>query len=282
MIGRRDGSREAQTDGYTVRAFKEGDEQGMAALFASTAFQNPVAEWIWKHKSSPYFDLSLIVAAEKDGEIVGGTHAQKRRLKIGESLTVEGSVGSGLMVKAEHRRRGIATKMMRLLRGNLKKRGVILHYSVPDSLAFKRVYSKRDALMVGQKMHHNVIYSKRLIKNSAEQRVSSINTVLEREPALRSRLAGVSLSIKFIITGYPPSTFVLAVDDGRLALKEAGSKKTDITVTSKDLTSSLPTLLKMLLLGRVRTKGLIPNGLKLFRCLRALRKIADSKADDLD
>ena len=282
MTGKIDASRKPQRDGYTVRTFKEGDEQGLSALFTSAAFENPVAEWVWRHRSSPYFDPSLVVAAEKDGEIVGGTHAQKRVLKLEESLTVEASVGSGLMVKDEHRQQGIATNMMRLLRANLKKRDVILHYSVPESWAFQYVYSKRAALMVGEKMHQNAVYSKRFIKNSAARKVASINTLLDNNPSLRNRLAGLDIIIKFVITGYPPSTFILVVDDGRLAMKETETGETDITVTSKDLTSSISALMRMLLFGRIRTKGLLANSLKLLKCLRILRKIVNSKADDSD
>jgi len=265
---------ENENSQYSIRTYKQGDEKELSELFTSTAYADPLSDWIWKYRSSPYSDSSLIIVALSKDKVVGGTHAQKRKLKIDNNLIIESSIGSGLMVSEDHRKRGIATKLMTQLRKNLRSKGVKLHYSVPEEWAFKQVYSKRYALMLGPQLHLNFRYSKRLIKNSLEQKLIRVNKKIQKDKELQKKVKKLDLNIKFNISSFPPTNFLLTTKEGKFITLEAESKKPDITITTRALPNSLTSLLSMILRRNLKTKGLIRNSLKLRKSWRFLRELS--------
>ncbi|PSP75011.1 hypothetical protein BRC86_04525 [Halobacteriales archaeon QS_3_64_16] len=99
------------SDTYTIREFKPGDREGFRALF-EMVFERPLSRetFEWKFERNPYISHVPILIAEANGTIVGARAFLARRLRVGEG-TVLALEGTDVMVRPDHRRQGIYTRL---------------------------------------------------------------------------------------------------------------------------------------------------------------------------
>jgi hypothetical protein len=124
---------------YVVRPYQEGDEGGITELLVHV-FEGwpkfdlkckPIDHWMWKHRDNP-LGKSIIIVAEKKGEIIGCAHEVKIRLKIGENI-YDGAFGADDGVHKAFRRLGIWKKMSNLKNEILLNSNILFDFSITEN-----------------------------------------------------------------------------------------------------------------------------------------------------
>lgn len=101
-------------DRYVVRPYEPDDREDFLALYR-LVFGDASDEWFdWKYADNPFLDRVPVTVAEADGEVVGAkpTFALRYSTPGGESIALQ---SSDVMVHPDHRRRGLFSRMIRLL-----------------------------------------------------------------------------------------------------------------------------------------------------------------------
>ena len=267
---------------YRIRTYKDGDGKKIAEMLPGMRAidrdrQLGFEYWTWLNKLSPFFDPSLIVVAEENKEVVGCAHAQVRNLKISQLLTIRATQPSDLFIRPEHRRRGIATELTRVLRKNLRERNAIVLLGVASPLIHKQFYSKQKGDKVFQIPSHlycKTAYIKKLNCASLKRKASLINKTLQEHHEIRNELQRLNLTVLFRLKGFPP--FVLEVSQGKVSIKEGEPiYKPNVAITASRLSSpaKILTAIKMIFSGDVKVRGLLRNSVSLYKCFRILRKV---------
>jgi hypothetical protein len=123
-------------EGYVVRAYRQGDEEGIVELL-ELAFDGwpkfdllcgPLEHWRWKYQDNP-LRMNQIVVGVSNNRIVGCLHYPSLRIKIGNRVCLS-TQGTDLAVHSDFRRKAIFNKMMDLGLKMRKESGIQLHYSL--------------------------------------------------------------------------------------------------------------------------------------------------------
>lgn len=271
MISRTDDSMRERN--YIIRTYREGDEEGIVEMYRNGSSREiDIEHWTWRNKLSPYFDPSLVFIAEENGKMIACGQAQLRNLKINQSLTVKASQGVNLVVRREHRRRGVATEMMYLVRRRLRDKGAIIHYGITLPWTHKRVYTKRGGTLTSRNLFCNTEYVKFLNCASLKQKALVVNEVLSEYHDLRSKLMDLDLTILFHLKAFPP--FALKVRQGEISVEEGEPiASPNVVITASALSTGMFTLMKMFFSGEVKIRGLLHNFLSLYRFFKVMRKV---------
>ena len=108
---------------YLVRNYKKGDEIDLAKIF-SEAFgpitPRQLLQWYSREKIRP----KDVFVAEVDGKLVSVVEMTSRRLHIGEKSYLRIGAVAGVCTDSDHRKKGIATNVMRKALELTKNKGV--------------------------------------------------------------------------------------------------------------------------------------------------------------
>ncbi len=96
---------------YDVRLYEPRDREDLLALWDDVLGKEPGAWFDWKFRDNPYLDEVPICVTEYDGEVVGARPSFPLPLRVGDDSLLA-LVQEGAMVHADHRRRGLFTRMV--------------------------------------------------------------------------------------------------------------------------------------------------------------------------
>lgn len=236
---------------YSFRNFEERDERALSELLKSSLpsfFKSDF--WTWKYKLNPNFDPSLIVVAEKNGEIVGCNHWLLRDLKLSRSLNVKAVLGADLLVNPEHRGHGVAKQLVLFLRENraFKDKGIVLSYSLAPPLLSKNLYKP----VAGYVAPSNSTTSYRKFFNCRElkEKFQLIDDAIQSRVDLKSKLKGLEMRALFRLNGTP--VFVLHIGSEGVYLQEGEIEKPDVVIEG-----SIPLLFSSIVEGNAGIRKLV-------------------------
>jgi GNAT superfamily N-acetyltransferase/putative sterol carrier protein len=219
------------TDGeklqYSYRKFAEEDELALIE-FLKTNLHTRSDFWVWKYKSNPDFDSSMVAVAEKDGEIVGCNHWLERDLKLSSSLKVRAVLAADIVVHPKHRGRGIGTQLLRFLRLSevFKKKKIALSYMFAPPKLSKRLY----APVVGYVAAPNstTTYKKFFNCRELKEEFQRINEMIKSRKELQKKLEGLRMCISFRLKGVP--VFAIHIESERVYLEEGEVENPDVII----------------------------------------------------
>jgi len=269
---------------FIVRTYKEHDEDQIVEMHPTMRAINRdrslgLEYWTWKNRLSPYFDPSLIIVADENGELIGCAHAQVRDLRISRSLIIKATQPADLYSKPEHRRRGIATEVTKVIRKNVRAKGAILLVGVTSPSTYTQFYSRREgdrAFTMPSHGYCKVAFTKKMNCDSVKRRASLVNDILNQNPEIRKKLDMVNLTVFFQVRGLPP--FVLEVSQGSVSVNEGQpTRRPNMVITASKLPSapSMLSLIRLFFSGGVKAKGLLRNLTSVYKCARVLQKIKE-------
>lgn len=263
---------------YKYRLFSLDDSDAIRELIKVT-FQGFLdgKYWDWKHLYNPRFDPSLVAVAEKNGEIVGCSHWLQGKFKIARNIEVNSILTCDLAVKLEHRRRGIAKKLLlqRRTRETFKQRGIVINYDFANPKLAKKLYTPLlGYIKVGltTKKYYKMLSWRKIIEKIEK---TSEHRKLEKETC---GILSSSLTILCRFRGAPPLT--IQINQGSIKAIEGSIEPADVVVEG-DLANFASLkgekrikskLLKSLLTRKIKVKGNLIGLFKLYRNFNVLEK----------
>ena len=114
------------TQPWSVRIYKEGDEEEILKLRKLCFGSANLDEWIWEFKNSPLD--SLMMVAESEGQIVGFLSYLFVKMKVKNEI-LKGSIVCDAMVHPDFRRKGLWRTLNKILWEEAEKKGNGISYS---------------------------------------------------------------------------------------------------------------------------------------------------------
>lgn len=269
---------------FFCRRFVNGDELALIQL-VENGFPNFLNGnfWVWKYRKNLDFDPSLIVVAEKDGEVVGCNHWLVRDLKLSSSLKVRTALGSDIVVHPKHRGKGVGKQLLRFLRlrGDYRNKGIILNYMFADPKLSKRLYGPTLGYVLAP--NSTTTYKKLLNLRNLKERIRKLNRSIESKKELQRKLKGLKISVLFRLRGAP--LFAIRIESNRIYLEEGEREDSDVVVETSlhllsltiEASNSMLYLVKAWIIGKVKIrKGL----LKAFKLMKAFKVLQLAFSED--
>lgn len=117
---------------WSVRLYREGDEQGILKLMNLAGIQRKIEEWSWEYEKNPFG--CLIGVAEYDRQIIG--HMALVSVFIKTSLrSIKGCQAVDLIVHPKFRGQGIFLAIGKFLMNEAGKQGIDIAYGFPNKPA---------------------------------------------------------------------------------------------------------------------------------------------------
>ncbi len=257
---------------YTLRPYNKNDESAIIELLQSNIGGTSYDQWTWKYKLNPNFDPSLIVVAEKNGQIIGCLTTTVQKLKISRSIIVK-SIGSPaeIIVHPKYRRHNIGKNLALKLFEYAKNRKFVTTYGFASPEVFQFFWKRVvNAVSIPSS---TVVYTKHLNHQFMSRIIAKTNKLL----TLDKRLCKINIAITFKLQGIPYFTFI--VSNSKLKLINGQIKTPNITIEDqygiiRSLTRnkklSLLLIIKAVLNRNLKLKGVIKKLSVLFLCLRVL------------
>jgi predicted N-acetyltransferase YhbS len=239
---------------YFVRRYSDGDEIAIEALLKETfrSFQQK-NYWVWKYKSNPNFDPSLVALAEKDGKLIGCNHWLIREIKLSKEVRMKAVLAGDITVDRAYRGQGIGKELITYLHSSdtLKKKGVILSYMFTNPKLNNVLFQPTAGYVLFPTC--SITYKKFFDCRQLKQKIEQINSVISTKEGVKTKLAAVVMTVSFELKGIPK--FTLSIERDGLHLSEDKSEdkpeKPDVIIEG-----SLPISLS-LVDGRIGTKELM-------------------------
>jgi predicted N-acetyltransferase YhbS len=252
---------------YLYRKFRDEDEAALEELLRNTfpSFKENNL-WLWKYKLNPSFKSSLVILAEKDGEIVGCNYWMLRELKLLSNLHVKVALGADIAVHPKHRGFGVGTELMRYPRiyGAFKEKGVLLSYMFGRPELSKKFYEPAAGYTVAPNC--TLTYKKLFNCNQLKDRFQKIDQAVKSNEELKRKLKDLAMCISFKLKGAPE--FSVHIEPEMVYLNEGKAEKPDVIIEG-----SLP-LSSLVLTGTVGTGDLVKAWLTgKFKIKKGLRHI---------
>jgi predicted N-acetyltransferase YhbS len=193
--------------------------------------------WLWKYRLNPSFDNSLVVVAEKDGELVGSNYWIVRDLKLSRDTQIKVALGADVAVDPKYRGQGIGKDLMRFLRlsGIFKERGVIASYMFGRPELSKRFYTPGAGYIIAP--NHTTTYRKLFNCQELRKKFQEIDESIKSNGSLRKQLQNFRLCISFRIAGVPE--FSLTVGPETVTLEEGNAVNSAVLIEGNLPLSSL-------------------------------------------
>ena len=238
---------------YSYRKFAEKDESALITL-VKDAFPSFLAGnfWVWKYKSNPNFDPSLVAVAEKDGQVVGCNHWLARDFKLSADLSVKASLGGDIVVSPEHRGHKVGKALLGFFRTSkvFKEKGIILTYMFADPSLSRRFHQPAVGYVFAP--DSTTTYTKLLNSRQLKDKFQRVNDAIQSRSDLQQKINGLNIQILFRLRGAP--VFSINLADKRVEFAEGDLESPD-TIIEGDFT-----LFSSAIGGKIGLSG-------LFNCL---------------
>lgn len=258
---------------HKCRAFSSKDSDTVRELIRTTFYDFLDGNyWDWKHLRNPDFDPSLVVVAEKNGEIAGCGHGIPREFKLTGDVAVDSVLGCDLAVKREQRGQGIGKEILVECRTQetVKNRKIVLFYHFTNVNLAKKIHVPflgDTEVTSSVKQFYKITSWKNLIGFIEEKTKRSLHEMMS------SKIRDLNFVILFRMIGAPPLT--LRFSEGRTRVSEEKCEDADIIIEGKisAFTSFLGAkkvkwqLLKAVLKRKLKIKGKPRKLLKVYRNL---------------
>lgn len=235
---------------YSYRKFAEADEPELINL-VKKAFPSFLKGnfWVWKYKLNPNFDPSLVVVAEKDGQVVGCNHWLARDFKLSADLKVKASLGGDIIVSPEHRGHKVGKALLSFFRTSkaFKEKGIILTYMFADPALSRRFH--QPAVGYVSAPDSTTTYTKFLNSRRLTEKFQVVNDAIQSRSDLQQKINGLNMRILFRLRGAP--VFSINLADKRVEFAEGDLESPD-TVIEGDFT-----LFSSAIEGKVGLSGLV-------------------------
>ena len=232
----------------------------------------------------PDFDSSLVVVAEKDGQIVGCNHWLPRDLKISSDLTVKASLGGDIVVSPEHRGKKVGKGLLKFFRTSkvFDDKGIVLTYMFADPELDRRLYKPAVGYVFAP--DSTTVYAKYLNSRRLKKTFVTINEALQSRHDLQNAIKGINMRIQFRLRGAP--TFLITLSSNHVDFTEGESENADVIVEGEfPLFSAavegmigLSSLVKPLFMRKLIVKK---GKLKIFKLFKVLRLFKTVLSDDV-
>jgi hypothetical protein len=219
------------------------------------------AYWRWKHSSRPGFSPADVVVCTAADKPVACFHLAVRSMHLAPGLDICCSVEGDFAIEPDARGSGIPQKAYRYVSPRLVSRSVLVRAGFSSRELYEHVYKPK----FGHGMLPTVTaqYRKILSDGALHGKLAAFGAELRTRPGLQRLLESRSLTIRMEIVGFKPCDLVLTPDAARCTASGAGRpdlriKMPYILLTAARMRRSRAalTILRVMLLGRVRTSGL--------------------------
>jgi len=267
-------------ESFVCRTLREDDKEAVRGLVESSfSIFLSGRFWDWKYPENPSFDRSFVAVAEEGEKIVGCNHWLLRRLKLSDSVVVDGVLGADIAVSPEYRKKGVGRALMQFLRSQQGKRKLGLIYMFANPELRKHFHTPVGGYIPAP--GGTALYTKILNWNKVKRNVAAFNEKVKLGE-FGNRLGKVDLTVVFRVRGAPP--LCLHVDCKGVEA-DVSEGRAGVTVTSdvatlseiKGQEGSRWGMIGALLTGRLRFRGSLWKMFALYRNMWVFREILSGK-----
>ena len=270
---------------YQFREFRDDDFASLEA-FLKTAFPGFKQDnmFMWKYRLNPSFANSLVIIAEKDGELVGSNYWILRRLKLMRNLQVAAALGADIAVSPKHRGSGVGTKLLLYprLAGTFKKNKIVVSYMFSGQELSKRLYKPAAGYIAAPS--GTTTYRKLFTCDQLKEIFQEVDLAVRSSEELKKKVAEVAMSMSFKLTGVPEFSINITTD--KISLNEGETEKPDVVIEGSLPLSSLMLrgdvgageVMKAFLLGKVRVRKGFRNIFKMRKALKLFQTALNHKS----
>ena len=267
-------------ESFVCRTLREEDDEAVRELVESTFGSFLRGKfWDWKYLWNPWFDRSFVAVAEEGEKIVGCNHWLLRRLKLSDSIVVDGALGADIAVSPEYRKRGVGRALIRFLRSQHKDWKLALMYMFANPELRKRFHTPVGGYIPAP--GGTALYTKILNWNKVKKNATAFNEKVKLGE-FGDRLGKVDLTVVFRVRGAPPLCLHV---DGKGVEADVSEGRADVTVTSdvgtlseiKGQEGSRWGMIGALLTGRLKFRGSLRKMFALYRNMWVFREILSGK-----
>jgi len=271
---------------YSCRVFRYEDEEGVKRLIKN-AFANFLDGefWDWKYKLNPCFDPSLLMIAEKNGEVIGCNHWLLKNFKLSPSLETKAVLGADIAVNPECRGQGVGKALLRSLRSSEVMRTEtpsIIYMFAASSLAETFHTPAGGYIPAPDK---TAFYFKILNWKKVEKRMHLLNEQI-KAGAFKNKLLNLELKVLFKVSHAPPLYFCMS-EKGVTISKEGQNwdRNADIVIVSDVATlqkvgakkKRLWKLFKAVFTRKLKIKGRLKKLVTFYKNVWILEEIFSSE-----
>jgi putative sterol carrier protein/GNAT superfamily N-acetyltransferase len=260
---------------YQFREFRDDDFASLEELLKATfpGFKQDNI-FMWKYRLNPSFANSLVIIAEKEGELVGSNYWILRRLQLMKNLQVVAALGADIAVSPKHRGSGVGTKLLLYPRVSeaFKKNKIVISYMFSTQKLSNRLYKPAAGYIAAPS--GTTTYRKLFTCDQLKEVFQEVNSAVSSSEELKKKVAEVAMSMSFKLTGVPEFSISVAAD--KISLNEGETEKSDVVIEGSLPLSSFMLrgdvgageIIKAFLLGKVRVRK---GFRKIFKIRKALK-----------
>jgi putative sterol carrier protein len=270
---------------YSLREFRPDDAASLEALLRTTfpCFREDDM-FTWKYERNPELANSLVIIAEKEGELVGSNYWISRRLQLMKNLSVNAALAADIAVNPKERGNGVGTKLLLYprLSGAFKKNKIVVSYMFSGQELSKRLYKPAAGYIAAPR--GTTTYRKLFTCNELKEIFEKINAAVESSEELKRKVAELAMCVSFKLRGVPE--FSLSITPEKICISEGTMKEADVVIEGSLPISSLMLkgdfglrkIMKAFLLGKVKVRKGLRNILKMRQAIELFQVALDHKS----
>lgn len=263
---------------YSFRTYLDRDEAALEALLKSTfrSFKQK-NYWLWKYKSNPNFDPSLVVLAEKDGQLIGCNHWLPRNIKLSSNLQVRAVLAADVAVDPAYRGQGVGKELVGYLRssGTFEEKGIVISYMFTKPKLNKGLYQPTAGYFLLPTCA--TTYKKLFNCDKLREKFQKIDQAIKSSEKAKKKLEGLNLAVGFKLKGAPEFTLHIKPDGVRL--DEGKPQKPDVFIEGNlplsasiiDGDAGTGDLVKAWITGKIKVKKGLRNIFKMRRAFKIMQ-----------
>jgi predicted N-acetyltransferase YhbS len=265
---------------FVCQGLREEDDEAVKRLVEST-FSGFLGGrfWDWKYLQNPSFDRSFVAVAKQGADVVGCNHWLLRRVKLSDSVVVDGVLGADIAVRPEYRKRGVGRALMNFLRSKHGDRSLALMYMFANPELRRHFHTPIGGYVPTP--GGTALYTKILNWNKVKRNVAAFNERVKLGE-FGDGLAKVDLTIVFKVRGAPPLCLHV---DSRGVDADVSGERADVSVSSdvatwskiKEKEVGALRLVGLTLAGRLKFRGGLRKMWAVYRNMWVFREILSGK-----
>ena len=277
-----EGSGLSEAREYSCRSLDKRDEEEVKRLIKNAFREFLDGEyWDWKYKQNPDFDPSLVMVAEKDGQVIGCNHWLLKDLRLSPTLEVKAVLGADIVVNPEFRGKGVGKALLVSLRYSetVKRKNPVIIYMFADVNLAQNFYTPTGGYV--PLPDRTVSYVKILNWGKVKENARLLNEEISAGK-FKSRLAGFELKVLFKIDNAPALCFYIAEEGIQVSEGDDGCFEDADIVVCSDLATlrqmyrkrgRKTNLFRATLTGKLKFRGKISKLLSFYRNLWIIEQL---------